>query len=119
MLNVASQRNVPPYWAVTAGPKSHSPAPTAEPATRTPGPIRLGPVSPIELRRRDQVADLPGHDRPPPARRLLRWPVELPVLGIGAIVQAITPAMALFRAGINSLLNSSMLRSQLALSSQS
>ncbi len=30
---------MPPYWAVTAGPKSHSPAPIAEPATRTPGPI--------------------------------------------------------------------------------
>src|SRR5947209_18162852 len=42
MLNVASQRNVPPYWAVTAGPKSHSPAPTAEPATTTPGPISSG-----------------------------------------------------------------------------
>jgi hypothetical protein len=37
----------------------------------------------------------------------------------GAIVQAITPATALFKAGISSLLKSSMLRSQLALSSQS
>ena len=37
----------------------------------------------------------------------------------GAIDQAITPATALLRAGINSWLNSSMLRSQLALSSQS
>ena len=36
-----------------------------------------------------------------------------------AIVQAITPATALFKAGISSLLNSSMLCSQLALSSQS
>src|SRR5262245_792008 len=42
MLNVANQRNVPPYWAVTAGPKSHSPAPTAEPATKIPGPISSG-----------------------------------------------------------------------------
>src|SRR5437868_5226217 len=39
MLSVASQRNVPPYCAVTAGPNSHSPAPTADPATTTPGPI--------------------------------------------------------------------------------
>src|SRR3954469_20621453 len=40
-MSVASQRNVPPYCAVTAGPKSHSPAPIAEPATTTPGPINL------------------------------------------------------------------------------
>src|SRR5271170_7640087 len=38
MLMVASQRSVPPNWAVTAGPKSHSPAPTDEPASRIPGP---------------------------------------------------------------------------------
>src|SRR5581483_3120164 len=38
MLMVASHNSVPPYCAVTAGPKSHSPAPMAEPANNTPGP---------------------------------------------------------------------------------
>ena len=34
MLIVASHRNVPPNWAETAGPNSHSPAPTEEPARK-------------------------------------------------------------------------------------
>src|SRR5580704_4182301 len=41
MLKVASQRNVPPNCAETAGPNSHSPAPIEEPAKRMPGPSRV------------------------------------------------------------------------------
>src|SRR3984957_14677944 len=38
MLKVASQRNVPPNCAETAGPNNHSPAPIDDPARRMPGP---------------------------------------------------------------------------------
>src|SRR5438094_702802 len=41
MLSVASQSSVAPYWAVTAGPVSHSPEPIEAPASNTPGPITL------------------------------------------------------------------------------
>src|SRR5580704_18720441 len=41
MLKVASQRNVPPNCAETAGPNSHSPAPIEDPARRMPGPISV------------------------------------------------------------------------------
>jgi hypothetical protein len=37
MLSVASQRMVDPYGALTAGPNSHSPVPTAVPASSRPG----------------------------------------------------------------------------------
>ena len=40
MLTSASQSSDAPYWAVTAGPKSHSPEPMLVPARTTPGPIR-------------------------------------------------------------------------------
>src|SRR5262245_22467207 len=40
MLRVASQSNVPPYCALTAGPNSHSPVPMDAPASRTPGPSK-------------------------------------------------------------------------------
>ena len=40
--SVASHSSVPPYWALTAGPNSHSPAPIATPAIRIPGPINVG-----------------------------------------------------------------------------
>ena len=39
MLRSASQSSAAPYWAVTAGPKSHSPEPMLVPASTTPGPI--------------------------------------------------------------------------------
>src|SRR5262245_41116259 len=35
---VASHSRVPPYWADTAGPNSHSPEPTDDPASMMPGP---------------------------------------------------------------------------------
>src|SRR5580704_8046656 len=41
MLKVASQRNVPPNCAETAGPNNHSPAPIEDPARRMPGPSRV------------------------------------------------------------------------------
>src|SRR6516164_2721325 len=40
MLSSASQSKAAPYWAVTAGPNSHSPEPMLVPARTTPGPIR-------------------------------------------------------------------------------
>src|ERR1700677_4036704 len=103
MLKVASQRNGPPYWAVTAGPKSHSPAPTADPATSTPGPI-----SSAQWRR----SDAGGGINSPTCQGMMDLAVAVtsPAAGSidsfvsGAIVQAITPAMALFRAGISSVL---------------
>ena len=39
MLIKASQSKAAPYWAVTAGPKSHSPEPMLVPARTIPGPI--------------------------------------------------------------------------------
>src|SRR5262245_42922937 len=39
MLKPASHISVPPYLAVTVGPRSHSPPPTADAAITTPGPI--------------------------------------------------------------------------------
>src|SRR5687767_3167201 len=38
MLISASHMIMPPYWAVTAGPISHSPPPIAAPAISSPGP---------------------------------------------------------------------------------
>src|SRR5262245_21736702 len=38
ILSVASHKNVPPYWALTAGPNSHSPATIDAPASSRPGP---------------------------------------------------------------------------------
>src|SRR5262245_29322056 len=38
MLTVATQRSAPPYFAVTAGPASHSPPPIAEAPITRPGP---------------------------------------------------------------------------------
>src|SRR5436190_4250877 len=39
MLRPASHISAPPYFAVTVGPRSHSPAPMAEALITTPGPI--------------------------------------------------------------------------------
>src|SRR2546422_5700026 len=39
MLRLAIHMTVPPYWAVTAGPNSHSPPPMLAPAIISPGPI--------------------------------------------------------------------------------
>src|SRR5215208_4286413 len=58
MLRVASQSRLAPYWAVTAGPNSHSPDPMLVPARTIPGPIR------------------PTQIRHPPAGGGGRWPTS-------------------------------------------
>src|SRR6266487_2615897 len=46
MLTDASQSSVPPYWALIAGPKSHSPVPMEALANRIPGP--MSEASPLQ-----------------------------------------------------------------------
>src|SRR5688500_2864975 len=58
MLSVASQSRLAPYWAVTAGPNSHSPDATPAPARTIAGPTR------------------PTQTRHPPAGGGGRWPTS-------------------------------------------
>ena len=60
MLIKASQSRAAPYWAVTAGPKSHSPEPMLVPASTIPGPINPTQSFQPGPRRLGKIADLPG-----------------------------------------------------------